>query len=130
MWSTLKAPNPDEQADYDAIQVEVDTLDNLACSFDLQNDILIKIDTEGFDLEVIRGGQETLRRSAAVVIEASLYPTTYGKDSPVFEDILTALSELGFCYRGTIRSGYDRGALVVMDALFVQRSVAKRLTAA
>jgi FkbM family methyltransferase len=124
IWSTLKPPAGDEAGDYEPISVAVETLDNLVAPLELDDEILIKIDAEGCDLDVIRGGRATLERSAAVVVEASFFPTRYGDEAPVFEEILTELSALGFCYRGNVRCGWDRGVCVAADALFVHRRIA------
>lgn len=126
IWSTLKPPAGDAD-DYEPIAVAVETLDGLVGPLALNDDVLIKIDAEGCDLDVIRGGRATLARSAAVVVEASFFPTRYGDAAPVFEDILTELSALGFCYRGNVRCGWDRGVCVAADALFVHRRAARRL---
>ena len=53
------------------VKVEVETLDRIASLAEAEDDILIKIDVEGFELEVMRGGQETLRRATAVVVEVA-----------------------------------------------------------
>ena len=63
-------------------------MDHLAEEMDLVDDVFIKIDTEGWDLEVIRGGAETPRRAAAVMVESVFYPNPLGDSAPTFEDIL------------------------------------------
>jgi len=127
--STLLKPADDEALHFDEILVDIETLNLLAEKIDLAEDVLIKIDTEGLDLEIIRGGMQTLKRSAAVIIECTFYPTGYGDNSPVFEDILTALHELDYVYRGNIRCGIHNGTCYGADSLFVRREAARRIAA-
>lgn len=57
-------------------QVTVTTLDDFVAAEGLRRIDLLKIDTEGFELQVIRGGARTLAAGAvdAVLLEASLDP--------------------------------------------------------
>jgi len=129
IWSTLRVPENNSRSDYEQIIVQVETLDNLAGRFDWENDIIVKIDTEGLDLEVIRGGKETLQRAAAIIVETMYFPTDYGEDAPVFEEVVSELWDLGYAYRGSIRCGWNQGVCYGADALFVRREVAHRLVA-
>ena len=98
-------PSPEKASQYDEITVRIDTLDHLAEEMDLVDDVFIKIDTEGWDLEVIRGRAETLRRATAVMIESVFYPIPLGDGAPTFEDISLALGALGYVYPGNVRVG-------------------------
>ena len=125
--STLAAPPPGEAAQFERITVRVDTLDHLAAEMRLEADVLVKIDTEGLDLEVIRGGEETLRRAAAVIVEAAFYPNPAGDAAPTFEDIAAALRDLGYVYRGNVRLGCQHGTPMLADVLFARSEAAERL---
>ena len=127
--STLLRPEEEQASQFDEITVAIETLDRLAERIPLEDDILVKIDTEGFDLEVIQGGVNTLKRSAAVIVESTFYPTCYGEDCPTFEEILDVLQQLGYVYRGNIRCGMHQGVCFGVDALFVRREAAQRLAA-
>ena len=125
--STLAAPPPGEARDYEPIPVRVETLDNLAGELATEPDVLVKLDTEGLDLEVIRGGEATLRRAAAVIVEAAFYPNPAGDGAPTFEDIAAALRDLGYVYRGNVRLGCRHGTPMLADVLFARREAAERL---
>ena len=129
IWSTLRIPDGDSADDYEEIAVQVDTLDRLAQRLAFDEEIVVKIDTEGADLKVIDGGRKMLARTAALIIEASFFPTRYGEEAPVFEDIVAAMVELGFAYRGSIRCCWHEGVCNAADALFVRQEVAERLVA-
>ena len=125
--STLATPPPGEGAEYEPITVRVETLDRLAGELRLESDVLVKLDAEGLDLEIIRGGGETLRRAAAVIVEAVFYPNPAGDGAPTFEDIAAALRDLGYVYRGNVRLGCRHGTPMLADVLFARREAAQRL---
>jgi FkbM family methyltransferase len=129
IWSTLQIPESDNVNDYQAIPVVVDTLDRLAARHDAQDEILIKVDTEGTDLEIVTGGSETFGRAAGVIIEATFFPSRYGEQAPVFEDIVARFSELGLMFRGHLSGSWNRGICHGIDAVFMRRNVAQRLAA-
>jgi len=58
----------------------------------------LKLDTQGFDLNVIRGGTQVLNRIPALQAEASLLPIYQGM--PGFLDIYEHLTHLGFDLSG------------------------------
>ena len=93
----------------------------------LVDEVLVKIDTEGSDLEVIQGGTETLRRATAVMVESVFYPNALGPNAPTFEDIFGALRDLGYVYRGSLRVGCHRGTPMLADVLFLRQPAAELL---
>jgi FkbM family methyltransferase len=129
IWSTLRVPDGADPADYEPISVDVETLDGLAQQIDFHDDVLIKIDTEGMDLEVLAGGAQTLRRTAAIIVESCFFPTPYGSKAPIFEDLVSVLAPLEFVYRGNVRCCWSKGICHAADALFVKRGAAQRIVA-
>lgn len=125
--STLATPSPGDAAQYEPLPVRVETLDRLAGELDLKPDVLVKLDTEGLDLQVIRGGEDTLRRAAAVIVEAAFHPNPAGDGAPTFEDIAAALGGLGYVYRGNVRLGCRHGTPMLADVLFARREAAERM---
>lgn len=59
-----------------ASQVRLARLDSLVSEAGLKGPFLLKIDTDGYELEVLAGAPETLRQSAIVIIEAPLHALT------------------------------------------------------
>ncbi len=127
IWSTLLEPSPERVSQYDEIRVRVDTLDNLADELELVDDILIKIDAEGSDLQIIQGGEKMLRRTTAVIVESVFYPNPLGDGAPTFEDIRGELGAHGYVYRGNVRIACRRGTPMLADVLFVKREAAQRI---
>jgi FkbM family methyltransferase len=52
------------------IEVEVNTLDNVMQRLDLRHCDILKIDVEGYELEVLKGAQETLKNTSMVAVAA------------------------------------------------------------
>ena len=74
----------------DAIEVPVKKLDDLVDIDDLETDILIKLDVEGFEYNVLIGGQTTLcsDKTKAIIVELNGSGNRYGfKDSLVDEKL-------------------------------------------
>ena len=68
-WTTNGNVLSTAHPDTDSISVELTTLDHVVPSFALTHIDLLKIDTEGAELEVLRGADRTLQLVQRVVIE-------------------------------------------------------------
>lgn len=76
------------------MNVEVQTLDAAAASLPDLAHAFLKIDTQGFDLEVLKGGQATVQRVPLVQTEVSLRALYSG--SPSMQASIEAFEKLGF----------------------------------
>lgn len=77
-----------------ALDVEVRTLDSMADAFPDLAHTYFKVDTQGFDLEVLKGGPETVRQVPALQTEVSL-KRLYLK-GPTMDESIAAFAQLGF----------------------------------
>ena len=102
---------PDEQAEV----VPMDTLDHVCGN---QRIRLIKIDVEGAELDVLRGGLNTLRSSQPHIL-IELFEPHQKRFNRSVADIVTYLTDLG--YAGRLIAGVQHGMLkfepLVMDEL-------------
>jgi hypothetical protein len=99
----------------------MDTLDSLIDSAALQAPLLLKLDVQGFELEVLKGGRRTLKLSEVVIMEVSLLP--YNDGAPSFADVVGFMNEEGFVafdFCGQFRRESDH-ALFQTDVVFVRR---------
>jgi len=78
--------------------VEVARLDDVLETQPLEPDIFIKIDVQGMEDAVIRGGQRVLGRAKCVLVEMSFVPMYEGQ--PLFEEVHRLLEGLGFRFAG------------------------------
>lgn len=101
------------------IEVKAQRLDDVAGTLALGQHILLKMDVQGAEDRVIRGGADTIARADVVLTETSfleLYET-----QPLFHDIYRSLTALGFRYVGS--AGYlpspIHGLNLSEDSVFV-----------
>jgi len=88
------------------ISCEVRPLDSFAAKFSQRKVDLLKIDVEGFEFEVLQGGEQTLTRTQAILVEVSLMrgellePTRLGR-------MLDLLARAGMMTVAVIPSWYS-----------------------
>ena len=78
----------------DTLQVPVLTLDQVARHCRVQSVDLLWLDVQGSELEVLKGGEQTLLRTRRVYLEASKEPLYEGQ--AVYEALVHFLEEKGF----------------------------------
>lgn len=112
---------------YVELTVPMERLDDVATRLPIEDEILVKIDVEGHDLDVIRGGSALLRRASAVIVEIALHEAPV--DGADFFDFARTLQELGYMYRGNLAGSYVDGIPRLVDAVFIKPSTARRKAA-
>lgn len=103
------------------ISVKLTTLDEVMCKLSraVAPDILIKIDVQGYEDRVIRGGAEAFRRARACILEVCL--DKLYENQANFIDILLLLYDLGFHYTGNLEQIYaDDGHVIFIDTAFTK----------
>jgi FkbM family methyltransferase len=91
--------------------------------FDYDNDarsIFLKVDTQGFEWQVLDGAEETLKKAKGVLLELSLVPLYDGQR--LWKDMFYRLENLGFSI-WALQPGFTdpaSGRTLQMDAIFVR----------
>lgn len=101
------------------IKVELVRLDDIVprIGFDLVDDVLVKVDVQGYEAQVLEGGPHTLQRAAAAIVEISLVPLYDGQ--PTMRDIVDQLDYVGLRFAGCLSQFLDdAGNVVFIDAVF------------
>jgi FkbM family methyltransferase len=82
--------------------------------------ILIKVDVQGFEDKVISGGINTFQKAKIVIIEVCFYELYTGQ--PLFSGIYSILTRIGFTYKGDINICFHEknGKPIFSDALFIR----------
>jgi FkbM family methyltransferase len=94
--------------------VQMLTLDQWASSQILPDPILIKLDVQGYEDRIIRGGVETMRRASAVLTEVTFKPIY--ERQVLFDDLYTLLRSLGFKLSAMVNNMYDTSKTIVVQA--------------
>ena len=101
--------------------IKMSTLDHIFAESpdSLANEILIKIDTQGYEDRVIKGGSEVFSRARACILEINLYALYEGQAS--FNNIVQLLNDKGFNYQGNLSQMYSNdGHVMYLDAVFIR----------
>jgi FkbM family methyltransferase len=70
------------------------TLDSVVAGRQMDGPILLKADVQGYELEVLRGASETLRKVEVILLEVSTLPYNIG--GPLFSDVVAFMADLHF----------------------------------
>jgi len=99
--------------------VKLLTLDAWAADQTLAKNILVKMDVQGLEDKVIRGGLRTIRNARLMIVEVSFTQLYCGQC--LFDDVYDLLRPAGFRCVGMINHNWDprSGALLQADAIFV-----------
>lgn len=104
-----------------SITVKSLTLDKIIANLSdpLILDILIKLDAQGYEDRIIRGGIETFRKARACIVEVNL--DELYENQATFNDILLLLHDLGYRYAGNLDQTYAvDGHVIFFDAVFLR----------
>jgi FkbM family methyltransferase len=102
-------------------QVPVKTIDAIVSERNLNGTFLLKFDTHGYELPILHGATETLKKTSVIIIEAYNFKITAG--SLRFHEMCAHLESLGFrCYdiAGLLLRDYDK-SFWQMDLFFCRK---------
>ncbi len=121
MTDAHKNPFPYTKDAYEE-KIQIKRLDSVFPEFNNIKNILLKIDVQGFEMNVLRGAEKFLPMASMVIIETS-FETLY-ESQPLFNDIYDYLTENGFEYKGNLGqlcSPVD-GKILQADAIFIKNN--------
>ncbi len=105
------------------IEVAVVRLDDLQPRLQVTPRVLMKIDVQGYEMEVLQGAERLLNSVDVCLIETSFEELYDGM--PLFNDIYTFLTQRGFVYRGAWSQFLDltERRILQQDALFFRNTL-------
>ncbi|KKS39422.1 MAG: Methyltransferase [Parcubacteria group bacterium GW2011_GWD2_42_14] len=80
-------------------EISIERLDTLLPIEGIEENILFKLDVQGYEDKVLKGAEKILAKTKIVLIETSFY--AFYKDQPLFDEIYSLLNTLGFRYHGS-----------------------------
>ena len=91
-------------------------LDNL---FELESEFdLIKIDTQGSELDIISGGVQLCSKAKGILLEVSL--TQYNENSPLYNEVIEFMNNFGF-KKVEILDENNHSSVHQQDILFIKK---------
>jgi len=107
-------------------EIEIKKLDSIFSLFcDNKNSVMIKIDTQGYEKNVIDGALESLKTIRIIQLEMSIIPL-YEKEM-LFDEMIKYLDNKGFSLF-SLENGFSdltTGQLLQVDGIFINRSFAR-----
>ncbi|MEO8399930.1 MAG: FkbM family methyltransferase [Ignavibacteriaceae bacterium] len=106
--------------DHNIQKIEVRKLDDMYGNMDIKFPILLKLDVQGYELEVLRGAKDFLNRVKVVLTEIN-YSRLY-QNQATFKDLFLLLDSYGFAYRGNLVQTVSpiNGEVLYTDSVFVK----------
>jgi FkbM family methyltransferase len=101
-------------------KISIRRLDGIANELDMEDNILVKIDVQGFEEKVITGGTKTISMSTVVIIESSIEQLYEGQSS--VDRIVDIMRKMGFAFKGCwdqLKSPID-GRVLSCDLIFMR----------
>ena len=103
------------------IKVPIHKLDDCVSQLELGNNVLLKLDVQGFEKEVLRGSITTLKNIKYILLEMSFIPLYNGE--PLFDEMYQFLNILGFDILSPVGSLETKdGKILQIDFLFKRKS--------
>lgn len=114
----------DEDSDVNGVERTIPgmTLDSICSERGTEGPYLIKIDTQGSELEVLKGAQSVLQDTDFIILEVSFFE--FFKGGPQFYDCMTFMKQCGFVVYDIFDFEYRLldGAMSQTDIAFVRES--------
>lgn len=109
-------------------EIEIKKLDSIFNSFSNKEDrVMLKIDTQGYEKNVINGAIESLNRIMIIQLEMSIVPLY--ENEMLFIEMIENLNNKGF-QLFSLENGFsnpDSGQLLQVDGLFVNKTFANNV---
>ncbi len=91
----------------ETVNVEIKTLDTLYAELGLEGKkVFIKMDTQGYEMPILRAAPETLKAISGLQVEMSLFELYSGET--LFDEIIAFLKEAGFRPHMLIETNFSR----------------------
>jgi len=84
---------------------------------------LIKIDTQGSELDIISGGIGLCKKAKGILLEVSL--TQYNENSPLYDEVIDYMKAIGFAQKDILDESRNHGSHQ-QDILFINEKFTHR----
>lgn len=106
----------------DEVEIQIVRLDDfIKSNNNLKQPDLIKLDVQGYELEALKGGIETLKKTKYVIMEVSLME--YYAGQPLFEEVIIFMNESNFKLKAFGQEIKRAKEFSQLDILFYNKSL-------
>jgi hypothetical protein len=104
-------------------QIAIKRLDDFIEAIKPTQHTMVKIDVQGYEMQVLLGGSSFIKLSKIVIVEMS-FEKLY-EDQPLFHEVYTELYRLGFSYHGNLEQliSPTTSEILQADCIFINRNL-------
>jgi len=106
-------------------KIKAITLDSLVRKENLPTPDFVKIDTQGSELDILKGGIRTLKGCKLIHLEVPIYE--YNLSAPTIEDYIKYLKSIGYIANNVIEIHSHSNVLTQIDIFFIRENILKKL---
>lgn len=99
--------------------VQCNTLDHYCKKEGIETIDILKIDTQGYEIEVLKGASQLLKENKIGIIYCEAYFQCQYKSQPLFQDILSYLANFNYVLQDIYDPYYGDNNMLWCDAIFV-----------
>jgi FkbM family methyltransferase len=102
-----------------AITLPMTRLDDVLKELKIEGPAFLKLDVQGYEIEVLKGAREAMKTSEVIQLEVSIIP--YNKSVPLFDEVVRFMKEHGFLvYDICDFKRWEEDTLFQADAIFLR----------
>jgi len=103
------------------IKVQLGRMDVVLAERTFKGELLVKIDTQGYEAQVIDGANKVIQRASCVIAEVSFKECYIGQ--VLFDGVYQRLLSLGLTFAGFVDQGLDPtdGSVLQANAIFIRQ---------
>jgi hypothetical protein len=119
---------PENSQHYELVkpqQLLARTLDSVCDEFDLPTPTLMKLDTQGSEISILKGAQRTLMGVSLLYLEIPVLQ--YNEGAPSFDEYIEYITSIGFLPVGLFEIHISHGVLIQIDILFMSQQLFSRI---
>ena len=98
-----------------------DTLDNIVKKEKLPKPNFVKIDTQGSEIDILKGGKKTISNCSVVYLECPII--NYNLGAPNLDEYIKYLNSVDFVPYDICEVHYSDKVLIQVDILFIKKSI-------
>ena len=102
--------------------IEIKRIDDIYPELKIGNNLLVKIDVQGYEMDVLNGGLNFFTELSPLIVVETSFESLY-ENEPSFHDVYTKLLSLGYSFRGFLDQLYSPkdGSILQGDAIFEKK---------